>query len=71
MVIKTHSIMYGYKELQGRLEKHAGQPLLVVDELGPVTPLEFIKQGLSIKLASPQELAMLKAAGYNVRVREL
>ncbi|HBS07065.1 MAG TPA: hypothetical protein DEA96_18985 [Leptospiraceae bacterium] len=71
MIIKSHSIRYGYKELQGRLEKHSGQAMLVVDEIGMVTPLEFIKQGLSIKLASPQEMAMLKQAGYNVKIREL
>lgn len=69
MIIKSHSIRYGYKELQARLEKHSGQIVLMVDEIGMVSPLEFIKQGLSVKMASPQEMATLKQAGYNVSLR--
>lgn len=69
MIVKMHSLHYGYKELQANLERHNGQVVLVVDGIGMVSPLEFIKQGFSVKMASPQEVSLLQQAGYNVKLR--
>ena len=68
MKVKIHSIMLGYKEAEARIEKDAkGRPVLMVEGVGPVSSLEYIKQGFKMVQASAQELSVLRAAGYPMR----
>lgn len=68
MKVKIHSIMLGYKEAEARIEKDAkGRPVLVVDGVGPVSSLEYIKQGFKLVEASTHELGVLREAGYPMR----
>lgn len=60
--------MLGYKEAEARIEKdQKGKPVLVVDGVGPVSSLEYIKQGFKMVEASAHEVSVLRAAGYPMR----
>ena len=68
MKVKIHSIMLGYKEAEARIEKdQKGKPVLVVDGVGPVSSLEYIKQGFKMVEASAHEVSVLRSAGYPMR----
>lgn len=67
MVIKMYSLMYGYKKLNADVKIVDGKPLLFVEELGYVSPLEFIKQGMKIELITEREKELLKKGGYRFR----
>ncbi|GIX40620.1 MAG: hypothetical protein KatS3mg129_0353 [Leptospiraceae bacterium] len=45
----------------------SGKPILWVEELGYVSPLEFIKQGMKFELISEREKEMLRKGGYKFR----
>lgn len=67
MIVKMHSMMLGYKEFSGKVENHGGKPVLIVDSIGYISPLEFIRQGCSLKLATDSEIRALKQGGYKFR----
>lgn len=68
MKVKIHSIMLGYREADAHIEKDAkGRPVLVVDGVGQVSSLEYIKQGLKVVQASAHEIGVLRSAGYPMR----
>jgi hypothetical protein len=66
MKVKAHSLMIGYKEFEGKIDKRTSPPVLTLNDLGPVSPLEFIKQGFKLLEATPQEVAALKGLGYRI-----
>lgn len=68
MIIKMYSLLYGYKTLKGKVVIESGKPILVVDELGYISPLEFIKQGMKVEMISDYEKELLKKGGYKFRL---
>lgn len=68
MIIKMYSLLYGYKKLKGKVIIESGKPVLIVDELGYVSPLEFIKQGMKIEMISEHEKELLKKGGYKFQI---
>lgn len=67
MIVKMHSIMYGYRKLKAQIRVEKGMPGLYVDEMGYMSPLECIKQGVGFEQISEGERQMLKRAGYRFR----
>lgn len=67
MIIKMYSLMFGYRTLKGEVRIEAGKPILYVDELGYVSPLEFIKQGMKFEMITEREKELLKKGGYKFR----
>ncbi|MBL8020069.1 MAG: hypothetical protein JNM27_10435 [Leptospirales bacterium] len=63
-----HSIRFGYKEADAKIEKDPkGRPILFVEGVGQITALEYIKQGLKLLQASDAEFEILKGAGYPMK----
>lgn len=62
-----YSLMYGYRKLKGEVKIENGEPRLYVEELGYVSPLEFIKQGMKILEISEHEKELLKRGKYKFR----
>lgn len=67
MIIKMYSLMFGYRKLKGEVRVESGKPVLYVEELGYISPLEFIKQGMKFELISEREKELLKKGGYKFR----
>lgn len=68
MKVKMHSIRFGYKEADAKIEKDPkGRPILFVEGVGQITALEYIKQGLKLLQASDAEVSILKTAGYPMK----
>ncbi len=68
MKVKSHSLMLGYREYAAAVERGPdGRALLIVDGLGPVSSLEYIKHGFKVLEASPREIALLQQAEYPIR----
>lgn len=68
MKVKMHSIRFGYKEVEARIEKDPkGRPILFVEGVGQITALEYIKQGMKLVQASDGEFETLKRAGYAMK----
>lgn len=67
MVVKISSMLYGYRKLKGEIRMVKGVPVLFVDEIGELSPLEFIKQAADFESISPSEKEMLKKGGYRFR----
>jgi len=67
MIVKMHSILYGYRKLSAKIRIEKGIPGLYVDELGYLSPLECIKQGIDFEQIIPEEQELLKKAGYRFR----
>ncbi|MCE9598648.1 MAG: hypothetical protein K8S54_11825 [Spirochaetia bacterium] len=68
MKVKMHSMRFGYKEADARIEKDPkGRPILFVDGVGQITALDYIKQGMKLVQASDSEFETLKAAGYAMK----
>lgn len=68
MKVKSHSIMIGYQEYEAKMGRAAdGRPLLMVDSIGPLTALDYIKHGFMVLDCTPQEKALLKQGEYPVR----
>ncbi|MFN3603940.1 MAG: hypothetical protein ACK4UJ_04430 [Leptonema sp. (in: bacteria)] len=62
-----YSLMYGYKKLKGEVKQIEGKPILYVEELGYISPLEFIKQGMKFEYITEREKKLLKKGGYRFR----
>jgi hypothetical protein len=58
----------GFREFTGKLYIDEGQKVLVLDNFGKITPLEYIKQGFRVMEASQEELKSMDIAGYSVKV---
>lgn len=68
MKIKIYSLHLGYREADAKIEKDAkGRHVLVVDGVGPVSALDYIKQGMKLLSASEHEVTILKQAGYPMK----
>ncbi len=68
MKVKIYSMLLGYREAEARVDKDAkGRTVLVVDGVGEVSALEYIKQGLKLIQASEHEVQTLRAAGYPMK----
>jgi len=66
--VKLHSIRFGYREAVAKIDKdEKGRIILVVDGVGPISALEYIKQGLKLVEASDGEVSILRSAGYPMR----
>lgn len=68
MIVKMYSLLYGYKKLKGKVVVESGKPMLIVEELGYISPLEFIKQGMKFEVISDYEIELLKKGGYKFRI---
>lgn len=67
MIIKMYSLMYGYRKLKGEVRIEGGKPVLYVEELGYVSPLEFIKQGMKFEFITDREKELLRMGGYKFK----
>ncbi len=67
MRIKSHSLMLGYREFQATLRMRDGKPLLVLDQIGPLTASDYIKNGFTVKEATRSEIQGLIDGGYESR----
>ena len=68
MILKCYSMHLGFREFTGKLLMEEGRPVLMLDDFGKITPLDYIKQGFKVIDASPDELQSLHLAGYPVKV---
>ena len=60
--------MLGYREYNARLERgQDGRAQLVVEDIGPLSALEYIKHGFKILEATEREVDLLRKAEYPVR----
>ncbi len=64
MIVKMYSLMYGYRKLKGEVRMESGKPILYLDVLGYISPLEFIKQGMKFEVVSEHEKELLRRGGY-------
>lgn len=67
MIVKMHSIMYGYRKLKAQVRVENGLPQLHVEEMGYMSPLECIKQGINFEQMTEGEKQLLRKAGYRFR----
>lgn len=67
MIAKMHSLLYGYRKLKAKVQVEKGIPCLYVDEMGYMSPLEVIKQGIVLLQLSDAEKELLKKGGYSFR----
>lgn len=68
MKIKSHSLMLGYREYTARVGRGPdGRALLMVDDIGPLPALDYIKHGFKIVEASEREIGLLRQAEYPIR----
>lgn len=67
MIVKISSMLYGYRKLKGEVRMQKGVPVLFVDEIGELSPLEFIKQAADFESITPAERDLLKRGGYRFR----
>ncbi len=64
MRLKSHSLMLGYREFQAWLRRQDGKVVVVLEELGPIQVVDYIKNGFSVKEATEEEMHALVKAGY-------
>lgn len=58
----------GFREFQGQIVREGERMVLHLEGHGPITPLDYIKQGFRVLEASPEELKVMSLAGYSVKV---
>lgn len=64
MIIKSHSIMLGYRQYEALLRWEGKRLVLMVSGIGPISPDNYIKNGFRVIKASRRELQGLVASGY-------
>ena len=67
MRLKSHSLMLGDREFQASIRVRDGKPLVVLDQIGPLLPSDYIKNGFSVKNATRTEIEALINGGYESR----
>lgn len=68
MIVKSYSLMLGYREYTARVERGPdGRALLFVEDIGPISSLDYIKHGFKIVEASEREVDLLRKAEYPIR----
>jgi hypothetical protein len=67
MRLKSHSLMLGYREWDASMVKNGADWRLVLESIGPVGPVDYMKNGFRIVEASREEIEALIAGGYENR----
>ena len=73
MIVKSHSMFLGYKEYQAHFvtEESSGAIMLELQGYGVISPLQFIKHGFTVELATAEEHSMLIQHGYDTRGKKV
>ncbi len=64
MVVKSYSLLLGYRQYQALLRRQGKRLILVVNGIGPLSPGNYIKNGFRVIKASRLELQGLVEGGY-------
>ncbi|MCR9142034.1 MAG: hypothetical protein NXI24_07265 [bacterium] len=67
MRVKSHSLMLGYREFEASIRMRGGKPTVVLEQIGPLTASDYIKNGFSVKSATKAEIKGLIDGGYESR----
>ncbi|MBX7058086.1 MAG: hypothetical protein K1X75_08455 [Leptospirales bacterium] len=67
MIVKSHSLMLGYRQFDAQFRRHNGKLVLSVEDIGPISPSDYIKNGFRVLRASTEELQALVQGGYESR----
>lgn len=67
MKLKSHSLMLGYREWEGKLERRGKNIVLVLQGLGAISPTDYMKNGFRVLDGRRNELEGLVEGGYESR----
>ncbi len=67
MILKSHSLMLGYRQFEASFQRREGKLHLNIEGIGPLSPSDYIKNGFRVLRASTEELQALVQGGYESR----